>query len=57
MPAVVAVRVMTTEWRGPLGLAMGLRMRVAAAGIRCALLVALISRHGLHGFCMHWMGI
>jgi len=35
---------------------VGLLTRVAAVGMRCAMLVALISVHGSHGFVMHWTG-
>ena len=47
---------MIMEWLGPWGLAVGLLTRVAAVGMRCAMLVALISVHGSHGFVMHWTG-
>jgi len=56
MPAVLALLAIAAEFLGPLGLAAGLLTRVAAFGILCVMLVAIITVHWPHGFFMNWEG-
>jgi putative oxidoreductase len=44
------------EFLGPLRLAVGLLTRVAAFGIVCVMLVAIVTVHWPHGFFMNWYG-
>lgn len=55
LPAVVAVLVILGEFLGPIGLAVGLLARPAAAGLVVIMLGAL-QRHWSHGFFMNWFG-
>lgn len=56
IPAVLALLAIATEFLGPLGLIVGLLTRVAAFGIACVMLVAIITVHWPHGFFMNWFG-
>ena len=56
IPVILALLVIAAEFLGPLGLAAGLLTRVAAFGIVCVMLVAIITVHWPHGFCMNWNG-
>jgi putative oxidoreductase len=56
IPAGLALLAMAVEFLGPLGLAVGLLTRVAAFGIACVMLVAIITVHWSHGFFMNWAG-
>jgi putative oxidoreductase len=55
-PAVFALLAIAAEFLGPLGLAVGLLTRVAAFGIACVMLVAIVTVHWPHGFFMNWYG-
>jgi putative oxidoreductase len=54
IPAVFALLAIAAEFLGPLGLAVGLLTRVAAFGIACVMLVAIVTVHWPHGFFMNW---
>jgi putative oxidoreductase len=56
IPAVFALLAIAAEFLGPLGLALGLLTRVAAFGIACNMLVAIVMVHWQHGFFMNWFG-
>lgn len=56
IPARLALLAIATEFFGPLGLAVGLLTRVAAFGIACVMLVAIITVHRPYGFFMNWFG-
>lgn len=56
IPAGLALLAIATEFFGPLGLAVGLLTRVAAFGIACVMLVAIITVHRPYGFFMNWFG-
>ena len=52
----VPLLAIAVEFLGPLGLAVGLLTRVAAFGIACVMLVAILTVHWPHGFFMNWYG-
>ncbi|HKE58194.1 MAG TPA: DoxX family protein [Pyrinomonadaceae bacterium] len=54
IPAVFALLAIAAEFLGPLGLAVGLLTRVAAFGIACVMLVAIVTVHWPHGFFINW---
>ena len=54
IPAVFALLALAAEFLGPLGLAVGLLTRVAAFGIACVMLVAIVTVHWSHGFFINW---
>jgi putative oxidoreductase len=56
IPAVLAVLVFAAELLGPLGLAVGLFSRLAAAGIALVMLGAVFMVHAANGFFMNWYG-
>jgi putative oxidoreductase len=56
IPAVFALLAIAVEFLGPVGLAVGLLTRVAAFGIACVMLVAILTVHWPHGFFMNWYG-
>ena len=56
IPAVFALLAIAAEFLGPLGLAVGLLTRVAAFGIACVMLVAIVTVHWQHGFFINWYG-
>src|SRR5690242_10694036 len=56
IPAVFALLAIAAEFLGPLGLAVGLLTRVAAFGLACVMLVAIVTTHWPHGFFMNWYG-
>jgi putative oxidoreductase len=56
IPATFALLAIAAEFLGPLGLAVGLLTRVAALGIACVMLVAIVMVHWPHGFFMNWSG-
>ena len=56
IPPVLAWLAIAAEFLGPLGLAVGLLTRVAAFGIFCVMLVAIITTHRRHGLFMNWYG-
>lgn len=56
IPAVLAFLVIAAEFLGPIGLVVGLLTRIAAFGIGCVMLVAIITVHWPHGLFMNWYG-
>lgn len=56
IPAPLALLAIAAEFLGPVGLALGLLTRVAALGIACVMLVAIVTVHTPHGFFMNWTG-
>jgi len=56
IPTGFALLAITAEFFGSLGLLVGLLTRVAAFGIACIMLVAIITVHWPHGFFMNWFG-
>jgi putative oxidoreductase len=56
VPAILAALAIAAEFLGPLGLAVGLLTRVAAFGIACVMLVAILTVHWPNGFFMNWYG-
>lgn len=56
IPTGFALLAIAAEFLGPLGLAVGLLTRVAAFGIACVMLVAIITVHWPHGFFINWYG-
>jgi putative oxidoreductase len=56
IPAPLALLVIVAEFFGALGLITGLLTRVAAFGILCDMLGAVILVHWSNGFFMNWSG-
>ncbi|MGA3041698.1 MAG: DoxX family protein [Bryobacteraceae bacterium] len=56
IPAVFAFLAIAAEFFGGLGLILGLLGRVAAFGIACNMLVAIVKVHFANGFFMNWGG-
>jgi putative oxidoreductase len=56
LPWIVALLVILIEFGGPLMLAFGLGVRVAATGYVAVMLGAIVTVHGRHGFFMNWYG-
>lgn len=56
IPAPLALLVIVAEFFGALGLITGLLTRVAALGILCDMLGAVILVHWPNGFFMNWTG-
>jgi putative oxidoreductase len=56
IPAVFAFLAIAAEFFGGLGLIFGLFTRVAAFGILCNMLVAVVMVHHQFGFFMNWAG-
>ena len=56
IPTGFALLAIAAEFLGPLCLAVGLLTRVAAFGIACVMLVAIITVHWPHGFFINWYG-
>src|SRR5947209_7539265 len=56
IPPVLALLAIAAEFLGPLGLAVGLLTRMAAFGIACVLLIAMMKVHWPNGFFMNWFG-
>src|SRR4249920_706530 len=56
IPAILALLAIAAEFLGPLGLAVGLLTRVAALGIACVMLIAIVIVHWQHRFFMNWDG-
>jgi putative oxidoreductase len=56
IPAPFALLAIAAEFLGSLGLAVGLLTRVAAFGIACVMVVAILTVHRQHGFFMNWFG-
>jgi len=56
LPAFLVVLVMAAEFAGSIGLIVGFLTRLAALGVACVMLGAIITVHGKVGFFMNWMG-
>jgi putative oxidoreductase len=56
IPAAFALLAIAAEFLGPLGLAVGLLTRIAAFGIACVMVVAIVTVHWPNGFFMNWYG-
>ena len=56
IPLPLALLVIAAEFLGPLGLVLGLLTRVAAFGIACVMVVAILTVHAKIGFFMNWQG-
>ena len=56
IPAVLALLAIVAEFLGPFGLAFGLLTRIAAFGIACVMVVAIVTVHWPHGFFINWYG-
>jgi putative oxidoreductase len=56
IPAPLAVLAMAAEFLGPIGLAVGFLTRIAALGIACVMLVAMVKVHWQFGFFLNWFG-
>jgi putative oxidoreductase len=56
IPAVFALLAIAAEFLGPIGLTVGLLTRVAAFGIACVMVVAIVTVHWPPLFFMNWNG-
>jgi putative oxidoreductase len=56
IPVPLGLLAVAAEFLGPLGLAVGLLTRVAAFGILCVMVVAILTVHLKVGFFMNWFG-
>ena len=56
IPAPLAFLAILAEFAGGLGLIVGLLSRVAAFGITCNMVVAIVLVHMRHGLFMNWAG-
>ena len=56
IPAALAFLAIAAEFFGSLGLIFGLLTRIAAFGIFCNMVVAILTVHLPNGFFMNWMG-
>lgn len=56
IPAVFAFLAIAAEFFGAIGLILGLLGRVAAFGVACTMLVAIVKVHAVNGFFMNWAG-
>jgi len=56
IPAVFAFLAIAAEFFGGLGLILGLLGRVAAFGIACTMVVAIVKVHAANGLFMNWSG-
>jgi putative oxidoreductase len=56
LPAFVVVVVMVAEFAGSIGLIVGFLTRLAALGVGCVMLGAILTVHAKNGFFMNWMG-
>jgi putative oxidoreductase len=56
MPAPLAILVMAAEFLGGLGLIVGLLTRIAAFGIGCDMVGAIVLVHWRNGLFMNWFG-
>ena len=55
-PVPLGFLAIVAEFAGPFGLAIGLLTRVAAFGIACVMVTAVLTTHTPHGFFMNWSG-
>ena len=56
LPPVITVLVMTAEFGGGILLILGFLTRLAAIGIGCVMVAAIVLVHGKVGFFMNWAG-
>ncbi|HXN22264.1 MAG TPA: DoxX family protein [Candidatus Dormibacteraeota bacterium] len=56
IPAPLAFLAIMAEFLGGLGLILGFLGRIAAFGILCNMLVAIVMVHAKFGFAMNWSG-
>ena len=56
IPAPLAFLAICAEFFGGLGLLVGLLSRIAAFGIMCNMIVAVLTVHVHNGFFMNWFG-
>ena len=56
LPAWLVVLVMLAEFAGSLGLIVGFLTRIAAFGIGCVMVGAILTVHSKIGFFMNWSG-
>jgi len=56
IPAPLAFLAISAEFFGGLGLLVGLLGRIAAFGIMCNMIVAILTVHIHNGFFMNWFG-
>jgi putative oxidoreductase len=56
LPAFLVVLVMVAEFAGSIGLILGFLTRLAALGVGCVMLGAILMVHGKVGFFMNWFG-
>ena len=56
IPALFAFLAILAEFAGSLGLIVGLFGRIAAFGIACNMVVAILAVHCANGFFMNWFG-
>lgn len=56
IPTPLGLLVVAAEFLGPIGLALGLLTRLAAFGIACVMVGAIVTTHTKHGFFMNWFG-
>ncbi len=56
LPALLGVLAILAEFLGSLGLIAGLLGRIAAFGIGCNMVAAVLMVHGQNGFFMDWGG-
>ena len=56
IPAPLAFLAICAEFFGGLGLIVGLLSRIAAFGIMCNMIVAILTIHIHNGFFMNWFG-
>ena len=56
IPVPLALLAIAAEFLGSLGVLVGLFTRVAAFGIACVMVVAIVTLHAKFGFFMNWSG-
>lgn len=56
IPLPLGLLVVAAEFLGSIGLAFGLLTRLAAFGIACVMVGAIVTTHLKHGFFMNWYG-
>ena len=56
IPVPLALLAIAAEFLGSLGVLVGLFTRVAAFGIACVMVVAIVTVHAKFGFFMNWSG-
>ena len=56
IPVPLALLAFAAEFLGSLGILVGLFTRVAAFGIACVMVVAIVTVHAKFGFFMNWSG-